>query len=290
MNVNEIVSLINLLDDPDENIFQHVQDKLIQIGIDAIPYLESSWEENKYTGLFQVRIETLIDTIQFNQIIADLSGWNNSEKNILDGWILLTKWQFPGINESIIKGKIEEIKNDIWIEIKGKQTAQEKILTFNKVFYTNYKFQGNTKNYHSPINSFIHTVLETKHGNPLSLAILYSTIAQMLHIPIYGVNLPNHFILAYVESDLRSNDFKNLNRKDILFYINAFSNGSILNEKDIDSFLKQLKIEPNESFYIPCSNKTILLRIITNLISSYQQLGNIKKVEQLILLKEILLH
>jgi regulator of sirC expression with transglutaminase-like and TPR domain len=290
MNLNEIVSLISLLDDPDENIFQHVQDKLIQIGVEAIPYLERSWEENKYTGLFQVRIETLIDTIQFNQIIADLSGWNNSEKNILDGWILLTKWQFPGINESIIKGKIEEIKNDIWIEIKGKQTAQEKILTFNKVFYTNYKFQGNTKNYHSPINSFIHTVLETKHGNPLSLAILYSTIAQMLHIPIYGVNLPNHFILAYVESDLRSNDFKNLNRKDILFYINAFSNGSILNEKDIHSFLKQLKIEPNESFYIPCSNKTIILRIITNLISSYQQLGNIKKVEQLIQLKEILLH
>ena len=290
MNVNEIVSLINLLDDPDENIFQHVQDKLIQIGVEAIPYLERSWEENKYTGLFQVRIETLIDTIQFNQIIADLSGWNNSEKNILDGWILLTKWQFPGINESIIKGKIEEIKNDIWIEIKGKQTAQEKILTFNKVFYTNYKFQGNTKNYHSPINSFIHTVLETKHGNPLSLAILYSTIAQMLHIPIYGVNLPNHFILAYVEADLNSYDFKNLNRKDILFYINAFSNGSILNEKDIHSFLKQLKIEPNESFYIPCSYKTILLRIITNLISSYQQLGNIKKVEQLIQLKEILLH
>ena len=153
MNVNEIVSLINLLDDPDENIFQHVQDKLIQIGVEAIPYLERSGEENKYTGLFQVRIETLKDTIQFNQIKEDLNDWNNSENNILDGWILLTKWQVPGINESIIKGKIEEIKNDIWIEIKGKQTAQEKILTFNKVFYTNYKFQGNTKNYHSPIVS-----------------------------------------------------------------------------------------------------------------------------------------
>ena len=158
MNLNEIVSLISLLDDPDENIFQHVQDKLIKIGIEAIPYLETSWEENKYSGLFQERVETLIDTIQFNQIIVDLNDWNNSENNILDGWILLTKWQFPGINESNIKGKIEEIKNDIWIEIKGKQTAQEKILTFNKVFYTNYKFQGNTTNYHSPITSFIHTV------------------------------------------------------------------------------------------------------------------------------------
>jgi len=283
MNLNEIASLIDLLDDPDEKIFQHVHDKLIQIGIEAIPHLEKSWEENKYTGLFQERIESLIDTIHFNQILEDLKVWSNYDKNILDGWILLTKWQFPGINERNIKEKIEEIKNDIWIEIKGKQTAQEKILTFNKVFYSNYKFQGNTKNYHSPINSFIHTVLETKHGNPLSLAILYSTIAQMLQIPIYGVNLPNHFILAYVES--HTNNLKNLNRKDILFYINAFSNGAILNEKDILLFLKQIKIEPNESFFIPCSNKTILLRIITNLISSYQQLGNKKKVDQLILLK-----
>jgi len=283
MNLNEIASLIDLLDDPDEKIFQHVHDKLIQIGIEAIPHLEKSWEENKYTGLFQERIESLIDTIHFNQILEDLKVWSNYDKNILDGWILLTKWQFPGINERNIKEKIEEIKNDIWIEIKGKQTAQEKILTFNKVFYSNYKFQGNTKNYHSPVNSFIHTVLETKHGNPLSLAILYSTIAQMLQIPIYGVNLPNHFILAYVESN--TNNLKNLNRKDILFYINAFSNGAILNEKDILLFLKQIKIEPNESFFIPCSNKTILLRIITNLISSYQQLGNKKKVDQLILLK-----
>lgn len=230
----------------------------------------------------------MIDTIQFNQIKIDLKNWNNSDKEILDGWIILTKWQFPGINEKNIIEKIEEIKNDIWIEIKGKQTAQEKILTFNKVFYTNYKFQGNTKNYHSPINSFIHTVLETKHGNPLSLALLYSKIAQMLHLPIYGVNLPNHFILAFVETKTPLNDLKKINKSDILFYINAFSNGSILDEKDIYSFLKQLKIEPNDSFFIPCSNKTILLRIITNLISSYQQLGNRKKVEQLIELKEIL--
>ena len=289
MNLTEIASLIDLLDDPDERVFQHVQEKLIEIGSDAIPFLEQSWEENKYDSLFLERIESLIDTIQFNQIIKELQLWNAAENPILDGWILLTKWQFPGINVVQIKAKIEEIKNDIWIEIKGKQTAQEKILTFNKVFYTNYKFQGNTKNYHSPINSFIHTVLETKHGNPLSLAILYSTIAQMLHIPIYGVNLPNHFILAYVDRDSFSINLDQVNKSDILFYINAFSNGSILNEKDIQLFLKQLKIEPGNSFFVPCSTRIILLRIISNLVSSYQQLGNKKKVEQLIQLKQIFL-
>ena len=287
MNSNEIESLINLLDDPDENIFQHIQEKLIQSGKEIIPLLEKYWEENKYNTLFLERIETLIDIIQFNEIIEELKKWVSTENKILDGWIILTKWQFPGINKSQIKEKIEEIKNDVWIEIKEKKTAQEIILTFNKVFYTHYKFKGNTKNYNSPINSFIHTVLETKHGNPLSLSILYSSIAQMLHIPIYGVNLPNHFILAYVDPDLPSKDYESITKSNILFYINAFSNGVILNEKDILIFLKELQIEPIESFFVPCSKKTILLRIISNLIASYQQLGNKRKVEQLIQLKHI---
>ena len=287
MNSNEIESLINLLDDPDENIFQHIQEKLIQSGKEIVPLLEKYWEENKYNTLFLERIETLIDIIQFNEIIEELKKWVSTENKILDGWIILTKWQFPGINKSQIKEKIEEIKNDVWIEIKEKKTAQEIILTFNKVFYTHYKFKGNTKNYNSPINSFIHTVLETKHGNPLSLSILYSSIAQMLHIPIYGVNLPNHFILAYVDPDLPSKDYESITKSNILFYINAFSNGVILNEKDILIFLKELQIEPIESFFVPCSKKTILLRIISNLIASYQQLGTKRKVEQLIQLKHI---
>ena len=115
MNSNEIESLINLLDDPDENIFQHIQEKLIQSGKEIVPLLEKYWEENKYNTLFLERIETLIDIIQFNEIIEELKKWVSTENKILDGWIILTKWQFPGINKSQIKEKIEEIKNDVWI-------------------------------------------------------------------------------------------------------------------------------------------------------------------------------
>ena len=121
MNSNEIESLINLLDDPDENIFQHIQEKLIQSGKEIVPLLEKYWEENKYNTLFLERIETLIDIIQFNEILEELKKWVSTENKILDGWIILTKWQFPGINKSQIKEKIEEIKNDVWIEIKEKK-------------------------------------------------------------------------------------------------------------------------------------------------------------------------
>ena len=45
-------------------------------------------------------------------------------------------------------------------------------------------FKGNTNTFHSPLNSFINTVLETRKGNPLSLSLIYSIIAQNLNIPI----------------------------------------------------------------------------------------------------------
>jgi regulator of sirC expression with transglutaminase-like and TPR domain len=54
-----------------------------------------------------------------------------------------------------------------------------------------------TQNYHAPQNSFINIALETKKANPLMLSILYMEVARSAEIPIYGINLPEHFILCY---------------------------------------------------------------------------------------------
>ena len=64
-NNNSILALINLMDDPDESIYTHVRDQLLQYGPDAIPYLESSWEHEDYGLLFQDRVENLVHEIQF---------------------------------------------------------------------------------------------------------------------------------------------------------------------------------------------------------------------------------
>ena len=60
---------------------------------------------------------------------------------------------------------------------------------------------GNSKDYHSPLNSCINTVVSSRKGNPLSLCVLYSIIARSLDMPVYGVNLPNHFVLTYLDED-----------------------------------------------------------------------------------------
>jgi regulator of sirC expression with transglutaminase-like and TPR domain len=129
--------------------------------------------------------------------------------------------------------------------------------------------------------------MESKQGNPLTLCVIYSIIAQSLDMPVYGVNLPNHFILAYMDED-NINPFINTdNIHGALFYINAFSKGSIFNEQEIKAFLKGLNKPATREHFEPCSNSAILIRMLTNLITSFQEAGSAKKVQELTQLRDL---
>lgn len=101
------------------------------------------------------------------------------------------------------------------------------------------------------------------------------------------MNLPEHFILCYTnaEHDTLPHVSYNHNNSNVLFYINPFSKGAIFGNKEIDAFLKQLKLESNSKFYEPCSNLEIIKRMLNNLIASYEKLGYPDKSEEL---KELL--
>jgi len=277
-----------LIDDPDESIYEHIHDRLLSYGPEAIPYLENSWEDQDFGLLFQTRIESLIHEIQFEETKRRLSEWIiSSEKDLLTGAIIVAKFQYPGIDESKIRAQIEQIKKDVWLEINNKQTALEKVRILNKVIFGMHHFQGNSKTFHSPLNSFINTVLETKKGNPLSLSLIYSLVAQGLEIPIYGVNLPNHFILAYMDEYAIQQYLPNTNQFGVLFYINPFSKGSIFDVEEIKEFLDGINQPYLREFFEPCSNTAIIKRMLTNLIASFQEVGNSEKVKELTELREL---
>lgn len=284
-----IKALVRLIDDPDEGIFEQVRDELISHGAAAIPFLESSWEEEEEFGLiFQNRIENLIHEIQFKSIKDELKAWlNGSHKDLLEGALIICRYQYPNFDDQATRNIIQEIRKDIWLEINNFQTAYEKIRIFNKVFYGKHKFAGNSKDYHSPLNSFLNKVIESRKGNPLSLCALYSIIAQSLDLPVYGVNLPNHFILTYLDENDTNSAINEENEHGSLFYINAFMRGGIFDESEIKKFLKSINKEEHSSYFTPCSNSAILIRMLTNLIASFQQSGSAEKVRELTELRSL---
>lgn len=276
INEAEINSLIRLLDDPDQEIYMHVHDKLLSYGPTAITYLESAFEQ-AFDSIQQERIANLVHEIQFSLVKNELELWHQSGSfDLLRGALIINKYQYPDLDEQKVINQIEAIKRDIWMQMMFEGSPSDQVKLINHVLYNIYGFSGNTTNHQDPQNSYLSQVLETKKGNQISLAIIYSVIAQKLDIPIYGVNLPQHFILAYLDESTKS-EFES----GILFYINAFNKGFIFGRRDVDMFLKQLNLNIDKQFYEPCTNTDIVRRILRNLISAYEQLGSTEKVQEL---------
>jgi regulator of sirC expression with transglutaminase-like and TPR domain len=282
IKTNLIIALITLLDDPDEIIYYQVKDRFVVLGPPAIPHLETAWE-NSFDAIMQKRIETIIHTIQFEALQKALKNWAKTDQDdLLKGIIILARYQYPDLDENKVRKQLATIKQDVWLELHEDLTALEKVKIVNHVLFEIHQFSGNITNYHAPQNSFLNNVLESKKGNPLMLSVVYLLICMELKIPVFGINLPQHFVLAYLSEDANLIDVNNKTlSNNILFYINPFSKGLLFNQKDIDQFLKQLNLDLEPKYYLPCSNIDIIKRCINNLIFSYEKLGYLEKVEEL---------
>jgi regulator of sirC expression with transglutaminase-like and TPR domain len=278
----EIEALIYLLDDTDDEVIEQVQERLMSLGDDALMVLEEVLYQLEESIQIE-RVRGLIKKLKFDKNIQYFSIWKQTgAEDLLGAVIEIARIRFPDIERQEIENAIDKIKLDAWLEMQYDLTSYEKVRILNHIFYNVHKFQGDSEDYHNADNSFINKVLKRHRGNPISLAIIYSIVAQKLNIPIYGVNLPQHFVLGYKAGDdleiiKAYNDSSELDQSpgsEILFYINPFSQGLVLSHQSIYEFLKQINVEPRDEYFNVCSNVEIIQRILRNLIYTYEKEKN----------------
>lgn len=276
---SEIRSLVALLDDEDEEILNHVQSKLLSLGTAVIPALEQEWGNLK-DSVQQQRVEDVIHRIQYKSLLQALKLWYESpSQDLLTGVCIIARYRYPDIDQQKILNEIDKIRLDIWLEMHYDLSPYEKVRIINHTLYNVFGFKGNTDHYHAPENSFINVVLESRKGNPIMLAVIYMLVAQRLHLPVFGVNLPQHFVCAYKEESHESaandpfNIKSNLDYRDgrVLFYINAFNQGAVFSKANLEQFLRQIKIEQRGDYFEPCSNLDIIKRMLRNLVVAYEK-------------------
>jgi regulator of sirC expression with transglutaminase-like and TPR domain len=275
----EIKALIQLLDDPSKEVNMEVTRNLLDQGIEIVPELEAAWEGSMDTE-HQERLINLIQEIQYRSTLKMLGDWvAGGAGDLLAGTYLIARFQYPDLRMEDLEKPLEKIIRDVWLELNNNLTALEKIRILNHIFYEVNGFRRNTTDFYSPRNSYINEVLEMRKGNPISLAVIYSVIAQRLGLPVYGVNLPKNYILAY-RDEMVSGEGIGVSSEDILFYINPFNRGDVLGRREIEYFLKQQGIEPQPSYFQPCTNLDTVTRILHNLINAYRKAGYTSKAGQ----------
>ncbi len=261
MNREDLKAMISLLDDSDIEVVNIVENNIKNLGHEVIPILEKEWERNGLNPVLQKKIEDLVHDLHLSNLSADLESWkNNNHADLMTGLWLIAKYQYPDLKVETLNQEIKNIQMKVWVNTHEKMHPNDMVKILNEVIFEQLKFEPNIKNFHSPSNSMFNLVLSQKKGNPVALSCLFILLAQRLDLPIYGVNLPNLFVLIFDYPGYR-------------FYLNPFNRGQVFLEKDIDDYLKQMNIEPNEKYYKSCSNIEIIKRILTNLSFAYQKIG-----------------
>ncbi len=267
MELKEIRALVSLLDDDDIEVITHVEEKILSLGDVIIPFLETEWESN-FSPDVQKRIEDLIHHLQFTSLREKLIFWKKAEKgDLLKGLWLVATYQYPDLDFKKLKKELDKVYYEVWLSHRTYASPFDQVKNLNSVIYTKLDFKANTEDIHSPSNSMINLILETKKGNPIGLCCVYMLIAERLHMPVFGVNLPNLFILTYKSEEAQ-------------FYINVFNRGLVFGKSDIDDYIKKLNLSPQAQFYEPCNHIDIIQRVLRNLILSFEHLKDQQRVDE----------
>ena len=282
----EISALLHLIDDPDEDVYSTVSEKIVSFGKEIIPNLENLWETigNEET---QERIELLIHRLHFRDLTTEFTAWKENSTDLLEGALIIAKYNYPDMQPLLIHQEIEKIRRNIWLELNNYLTPLEQVNVMNSIFFNYYKQKGVEISYDNPDNFLINKTLESKKGNAISNGIIYLILCQLLDIPVKAINIPRQFMLGYFNTHYEALNLKGQASKKIKFYIDALT-GQMYSQKDIENYFKRLSVPPVASYFKPKDNKQIIKFLLEELSRCFDNDRNLYKMKELLFLANLL--
>jgi len=276
----EIKALFHLIDDPDQDVFDTVTNRIVSYGRGIIPNLENLWE-NTISGEVQERIELLIHKLHYHDLTEDFSRWKNSSyQDLLTAALLVAKFQYPDLVTTPILQEVEKLRRNIWLELNSYLTPLEQVNVLTSILYSYYGLKGTEVAYQQPEEFLINKLIETKRGNSIANGILYLLLGELLDIPVKAINIPRQFVLAYIKPTFDENPERLSAQQRIEFFIDPMS-GQVFSHKDVDSYFKRVSVPPVASYFKPLSHNRIIQTTLEEFSKCFDDERNIYKQKEL---------
>ncbi len=282
----EISALFHLIDDPDEEVFNTVSERIVSLGRAIIPNLENLWE-NTPNEEVQGRIESLIHKLHFRELTSAFLHLSNGSGDILQGALLVARYQYPEMLSTTTLQEIEKIRRNIWLELNSYLTPLEQINVVTGILYNYFKLKGTEVSYDLTEDFFINKVLESKKGNAITNGIIYVVVCQLLDLPVKAINIPKQFILGYFDVDYNFPNPAGKIGSKINFYIDPL-NGQIYSHKDVENYFKRISVPPTPTYFKQLSNKRIIQYLMEELSKCFDDEKNRYKQKDLLYLASLI--
>ncbi len=253
----EISALFKLIDDPDEEVFNTIADRLLNYGTPIIPDLEHLWENTLDEATLE-RIEIMIYKLRLQDLKEAFIEWKSKpDPSLFEGALLVTKFQFPELAIDSLRHQMEKIRRNIWLELNNYLTPLEQANVIRNILFNYYQIKGVEVNYEKPEEFLISAPLQSKKGNAIANTLLYAELCQQLEIQAQFINIPKQCIIAFYASDWDPEEIVANPQEFIQFYVEG-TTGNAFSQKDLDQYMIRSNIEPKNSYYKALSNVKII--------------------------------
>ncbi len=230
----ELSALLNLIEDPDEEVYQSVSSRLLSLGDEILPHLE----DHKHTiedSEHKEKLEQIIHKIEVSALEQGLEEWKQN-----DAAIIISNYLNRENEKEQFIFEIEKIRKTAWLELNDYLTPLEEINILNRTIFDFYKLRGLETDYLKKEEFNLFYLLASKKGNSYSLAALYLIIAELLGINVNPVSIPKQNLLCYLNEE---NPFDPSTSNEILFFLDPLT-GQVYTHRDIENYLKKIDYIP----------------------------------------------
>lgn len=192
----------------------------------------------------------------YKQELRAVGAGEGAIANIAHMALMLAGLDRPGVSFQKYEHHLEILDLDLSSLSLPSQSAPDRATALVSVLHEGHDYCGNEDYYEDLQNANLMSVIDTRKGLPVTLAILYIHVARSGGWHIEGLNFPGHFLIRlYGEAGDQ-------------VIIDPFHGGKIREAQDLRLLLKKFakgEVALKPEYYQAISDRDILVRLLNNI-------------------------
>ena len=137
-----------------------------------------------------LRLEAPTALEYFAALVAE-----DASLSLIEAAVSIGQDEHPRLDTQSVLAEIDAMANKLKRRIPADAVPVQRLRWLNRYFFQELGFAGNVNNYYDPANSYLHSVIKTRRGIPITLAVLYIELATQIGLTARGVSFPGHFLI-----------------------------------------------------------------------------------------------
>jgi len=126
----------------------------------------------------------------FASLVAD-----DASLSLVEAAVSIALDDYPELDTQAVLAEIDGLADRLKRRIPADAVPVQRLRWLNRYFFHELGFAGNVNNYYDASNSYLHAVLSSRRGIPITLAVLYIEFATQIGLVARGVSFPGHFLI-----------------------------------------------------------------------------------------------